>query len=155
MYRSSKSLMALAIAGFFTFVSNVAYALPESCNEFQKLVEPRNAIMAQLTNTAQSKKRPTAAQACATVSRLVLAEKKISDWMTTNKDWCQIPDQEIEGFSKANAQSKEFKVKACNAASQQAKQIAQMKRAQAQQRAAQGAGQSAPGSGVQLPKGAL
>ncbi len=128
-----------------------ASALPDSCNDFQKLVNPRMALISQINGF--KKKKPTAGQACTILTRLTVADKKILDWMNTNKDWCQIPDDQIAGLKQASGQSASFKNQACNAASQQAKQLSQMRRQQQQQ---QGGGrQTTPGAGVRLPQGAL
>ncbi len=127
-----------------------AFALPDSCNDFQKLVGPRMALIAQINGF--KKKKPSAGQACSILTRLTGADRKILDWMNANKDWCQIPEDQIAGLKQASGQSASFRAQACNAASQQAKQLSQMRRQQQQQG---GGGQAAPGAGVKLPQGAL
>ncbi len=156
MYLGSKNIVkfmvpVLAGAGMLLSVSTGAQAVPESCNEFQKLVEPRASIMAEINGSSKRKTKLTPGQACTLMTRLVTIDKKLLDWMTANKDWCQVPDDQITGLKTASGQSGEFRTKACNAAAQQAKQINAAKR-QAQQ---QQGGQSAPGAGVRLPQGAL
>jgi hypothetical protein len=149
------SLMCSIVIGMWTLGASTAFAMPESCNDFQKVSAPRNSIMAQLN--AFKKKKPTAAQACSLLSRLVSTEQKIMTWMIANKDWCQIPEEQITGLKQASGQSVTVRGQACNAASQQAKQIAQMRRQQQMQQRQQqsGGGGQAPGAGVKLPQGAL
>ncbi len=130
-------------------IPTASFALPDSCNEFQKLSESRGRIIAQI-NGFKSKK-PSADQACSVLSHLIQADAKILSWMGENKDWCQIPDDVVTGLKQASGQSANFRNKACSAAVQQKKQIGQMRRQQQQQQG----GQIAPGAGVKLPQGAL
>lgn len=139
--------MVLA-CGFATIGAGSASALPESCAEFQKLIAPRQAAIETINRFKQHK--PTASEACKAMTALTAADKKIMDWMTANKDWCQIPEQQIAQLHQANDQSTAFKTKACTAAVTQAKQLEQLKRAQAE-----GAAPAPPGAGIRLPQGAL
>lgn len=130
--------------------SSASYAVPESCAEFPKIVAPRIALIEKLNGFKAHK--PTAAEACRVMTSLTQADKRILDWMIANKDWCQVPDEQIAQLKQSSEQSNGFKGKACAAAANQAKQIEQLKRAQAQG----GGGPSAPpGSGIRLPQGAL
>ena len=147
-YRKLSGLMALGGA-FLLVGSTGASAVPESCGEFTKLITPRIALIQKLNNFKN--KKPTAAEACNVMTGLVQVDKKIMDWMVANKDWCQVPDEQLAQLKQSADQSSGFKSKACAAAVTQAKQIEQLKRAQAQ-----GAGSAPPpGSGVRLPQGAL
>lgn len=146
--RPRASLAAFAFV-MLAFGVSSASAMPESCNEFPKIVAPRLALIEKLNNF--KKKKPTAIEACKTMTSLIAADKKIMDWMVANKDWCQVPDEQLTQLKQASEQSNEFRGKACAAAANQAKQIEQLKRAQAQG----GGGQPLPGAGVKLPQGAL
>ena len=145
-----RTLSGLLMAGglFVAVGSGPAFAIPESCADFSKLVAPRIAFIEKL-NSFKSKK-PTAIEACKVMTGLVQADKKIMDWMLANKDWCQVPDDQIAQLKQSSDQSSGFKNKACAAAVTQAKQLEQLKRAQAQ-----GGGSAPAGSGVRLPQGAL
>ena len=134
------SFLCLTMAGS-------AYALPESCSDFQKVALPRVQLINRINGF--QKKKPTAVEACKIMTALVGVDKKILEWMEANKDWCQVPDEQIASLKQAGEQTSAFKTKACTAAVTQAKQIEQMKKAQAQ------GGGSAPGSAVHLPQGAL
>ena len=138
----------VATLGLSLLGPTMSNAMPESCNDFQKVVAPRVALIEKLNGF--KKRKPTAAEACKIMNNLSAADKKIIEWMETNKDWCQVPDEQITQLKQASEQSNGFKGKACSAAAAQAKQIEQLKRAQAQ-----GGGQPLPGAGVKLPQGAL
>jgi hypothetical protein len=123
-----------------------AKAQAASCQtDFQKVMEPRQALINRINGYRA--KRPTAAQACSTLTELVAADRKVIDWMTENKDWCQIPDQVVEQLQGASTQASASRKSTCNAAKNQEAQGA---RAKAQQ-----AGPPPVGSGIRLPSGAL
>jgi hypothetical protein len=155
MSSGSKTSVKLLLLCLALFLPSAAFALPDSCNDFQKVATPRMALISQINGF--KKRKPTAAQACSILTRLVNSEAKILNWMNANKDWCQIPDDQIVGLKQASGQSASFKAQACNAAAQQSKQIAQMRRQQQMQQRQQqsGGGGQAPGAGVKLPQGAL
>ncbi len=123
-----------------------------SCQtDFQKVMEPRMALVQRINGFRN--KRPTPQQACSTLTQLVAAEARLSKWVEENKDWCQIPDSVVEQLKGSQAGASRARGQACGAARQQASAIA---RARAQQRAAQSGGGPPPvGSGVRLPQGAL
>ena len=148
MRRSMSLMMCASTLLVSSLAAPAAFAMPESCNEFQKVVAPRLAMIEKLNGF--KKRKPTAIEACKTMVGLSQADKKILDWMIANKDWCQVPEEQITQLKQAGEQSSAFKTKACAAAANQAKQIEQLKRAQAQ-----GGGQPLPGAGVKLPQGAL
>lgn len=121
-----------------------ALALTPSCQaEMEKITTSRQSAVDRVNGF--SKKRPTATQACAAFNTLVAADKKLLDWMTSNKDWCQVPDQLIEQVQEAREQANKVRDQACSAA----KKEAQMRR-----NAPPAAGPP-PGGGVKLPQGAL
>lgn len=129
-----------------------AAAQSSSCQaDFQKIMEPRQKLIERINGFRN--KRPTAGQACSTLGQLVTADGKLMAWLGENKEWCQIPDALIEQLKEATGQASRSRGQACQAAKNQASQIA---RARAQQRAAQQGGGAPPvGSGVRLPQGAL
>ncbi len=144
-----KTMAAAATAATLLILGGEAQAQSASCQtDFQKVMEPRQALIQRINGFRN--KRPTATQACSTLGSLVAADRKLIAWMTENKDWCQIPDQLIEQVQGAAAQASRSRGTACQAAKNQANQVA---RARAQQQGAASA--PAVGSGVRLPQGAL
>jgi hypothetical protein len=147
--KSRTMIAAIAATAALVASADGARAQSASCQtDFQKVMEPRQALIARINGFRT--KRPTASQACSTLGSLVAADRKLIAWMTENKDWCQIPDQLIEQVQEASAQASRSRGTACQAAKNQANQMA---RARAQQQS----GSAAPpvGSGVRLPQGAL
>jgi len=140
--------IALATFAFALFAGGGALA-QQSCQEdFQKLsVKRMGAIQAlnDLGKAGKGKMDPTAA--CAVSKKLVGVEGEMAGYMTKNKEWCNIPDQVLEGFKAAATKTKGFSAQACTAA-------AKMKEMMDQQReqAANGGGLGAP---PKLPAGPL
>jgi len=140
-----------ASAAAFLASAGTAAAQSSSCQtDFQKIMEPRQALIERINGFRN--KRPSPGQACSTLGQLVSADGKLLGWLNENKEWCQIPEQLIEQLQTASSQASRSRANACQAAKNQASQIA---RARAQQRAAEGGGAPAVGSGVRLPQGAL
>ncbi len=138
-------------AGLLALTAGGAHAQSSCQNDFQKLMQPRQALIERINGFRT--RRPTPQVACSTLSQLVAADAKLSKWVSENKDWCSIPDSVVEQLQAGTAQAQRARGQACGVARQQANAIA---RARAQQRAAQsGGGPAAVGSGVRLPQGAL
>lgn len=141
-----------AVVLAFLFGSSLAAGaqnMPESCQkEFVPLMQKRQAYIEEING--YKKKKPTAAKACNTFKNLAAHNKKIGDWMTSQKDWCQVPDEMVKGVADAQKQIEQTRGNVCGAAAKQAAQIRQMQRQQQQ-----GGGRAPAGSGVRLPQGAL
>ena len=91
----------------------------------------------------KGKMDPTAA--CGAAKKLVGIETEMAGYMTKNKEWCNIPDNVVDGFKQARAKTQTFATQACAAA---------VKMKQMQEQAAQGGG---PGMAPpqRLPAGPL
>jgi hypothetical protein len=147
----SAQFLSRAVAGLLLLacVANGGAAQAQSCQEdFQKLTERRMAQIQALNalgKAGKGKMDPTSA--CAVSKKLVGVEGEMAGYMTKNKEWCNIPDQVLEGFKTAAAKTKGFSAQACTAA-------AKMKQMMDQQReqAASGGGMGAP---PKLPAGPL
>jgi hypothetical protein len=118
------SLMAFCAAG------GVAHA--QSCQEdFQKLSERRLAQIQALNaigKAGKGKMDPNAA--CPAAKKLVGVENEMAGYMVKNKEWCNIPDNVLEGFRQAANKTKTFATQACTAAAKM-KQMEQQQREQA------------------------
>jgi hypothetical protein len=154
----SHLMAALAVAGIFATAP--AYAQSSACQEGQKILQERQGLVQQINKLSEGskKKQVDPRAACTIFSKLVVNGAAGQKWMTDNKDWCQIPDQVVEGFSKDHKRSQEIKGQACGAA---AKMAEMEKRAKQQaQQAQQGGGPgNRMGGGLtgtlSVPKGAL
>lgn len=124
-----------------------AQAMPQSCmTDFEPIMKVRQAAV-QRVNSLNPKKT-TATQACAAFRELAARNQKVVEYMTTNKEWCQIGENDLAAVTQAQEQIEKNRGNACNAAAKQASQIKQMQRQQQN-------AQPAVGSGVRLPQGAL
>jgi hypothetical protein len=126
------------------FATSGAYA--QSCQEdFQKLTEKRMAGIQALNNLGKAGKgKMDPEAACPAAKRLVAVETEMLNYLTKNKDWCNIPDNAVDGFKDARAKTQNFASQACSVA-------AKMKQ-QRDQAAAGGGGMMAP---PKLPSGPL
>jgi hypothetical protein len=151
--------MAGALAGVAGLAATPATAQNAACQEGGKLMNQRQAIVAQLTKLGSKKIDPRAA--CPLFGKLVSNGSAAIKWMDTNKDWCSIPDPFVENFKGDHAKATELRGKACAAAAQV--QAMEKKARQAQQEGggpgAGGAGGMLGGPGLtgsfKLPQGAL
>jgi hypothetical protein len=151
-----RGLLTTATLGFGLIASQDALAQGSNCQtDFQKMMSPRQALIGRINGFRN--KRPTADQACSTLSQLVAADSRVIKWMTENKDWCQIPDELVGQLKASSGQAATSRNQACGAARNQKAQIARARAAQARAAQQQGGGGGPPavGSGVRLPQGAL
>ncbi len=150
-------LAAFAVAGAFTTAP--AFAQSSACQEGQKILQERQGIVQQINKLTDGgkKKQMDPRSACTVFSKLVTNGDAGQKWMTDNKDWCQIPDQVVEGFSKDHKRSQEIKGQACQAAAKMAEMEKRAKQ-QAQQAQKGGMGNKMGGGltgTLSVPKGAL
>jgi len=124
-------------------VASGAYA--QTCQEdFQKLTEKRMAGIEKLNTLGKAGKGQMDPEAaCPAARKLVAIETEMMNYMAKNKDWCNIPDNVVDGFKEARAKTQNFASQACSAA-------AKMK--QMRDQAAAGGGLMAP---PKLPAGPL
>ncbi len=153
----SHLLAAFAVTGLF--VSAPAFAQSSVCQEGQKILQERQSLVQQINKLMDGgkKKQVDPRSACSVFTKLVTNGNAGQKWMTDNKDWCQIPDQVVEGFSKDHQRSQEIKGQACQAAAKMAEMEKRAKQ-QAQQAQQGGAGNKMGGGltgTLSIPKGAL
>ena len=122
-------------------------AAAQSCGEdFQKLTQKRMAQITVLNNLGKAGKgKMDPAAACPAAKKLADVETEMLGYMTKNKEWCNIPDNVLEGFKQARVKTQGFAKQACAVA-------AKMKEMQEQ-----GGGPGGPGGAPQmrLPSGPL
>ena len=146
-----------ALAGFTGLAATPVTAQNAACQEGGKIMNQRQAIVAQLSSLGKNKIDPRAA--CPLFGKLVSNGTAALKWMEANKDWCSIPDPFVENFKGDHAKATELRGKACAAAAQV--QAIENKARQAQQEGggAGGAGGTLGGPGLtgsfKLPQGAL
>ena len=141
-------LAALATVGF-SLRADPAGAQSATCQEFQKTLEERQSIVQRINQMGKKKVHPR--DACALFTQLQANGQKATKWLEVNKDWCQIPQQFVDGFTGDQAQVTKVRGQACSAAA---------KFAEAEKRAKEGPKQGLLGGGgltgeYRVPRGAL
>ncbi len=129
---ASSFLRSLASLSVLALLASAGAANAQSCQEdFQKLTERRMAQIQVLNNLGKAgkgKMDPNAA--CPAAKKLAAVESEMLGYMTKNKEWCNIPDNVVDGFKQAGAKTKNFATQAC-AAAVKMKQMMQQQREQA------------------------
>ncbi|MGJ0506674.1 MAG: hypothetical protein ACR652_05955 [Methylocystis sp.] len=125
-------LRSVAGLSLLALLAAAGAAQAQSCQEdFQKLTDRRMAqiqVLNGLGKAGKGKMDPTAA--CGAAKKLVGIESEMAAYMTKNKEWCNIPDQVLDGFKQAGAKTKGFANQACTAAAKM-KQMMEQQREQA------------------------
>jgi hypothetical protein len=152
----SHFMAAVAVAGIFSAAP--ALAQSSSCQDGQKILMERQNLVQQVSKLSGGgkKKQIDPRAACTVFSKLVTNGTAGLKWMTDNKDWCQIPDQVVTGFTADHKRAQEFKGQACGAAAK----MAEMEKKAKQQAQQQQQGRGSPFGGgltgsMSVPKGAL
>ncbi|MGD9544676.1 MAG: hypothetical protein AB7F41_06190 [Methylocystis sp.] len=138
----SRAAARLSLFAMFLAASG---ASAQTCQEdFQKLTEKRMAGIQALNNLGKAGKgKMDPEAACPAARRLVAVETEMMNYLSKNKEWCNIPDTVVDGFKEARTKTQGFASQACAAA-------AKMKEMRDQ--AAAGGGLMAP---PKLPAGPL
>ncbi len=137
--RGVAALLTLGVALLYA-----SFPARADCNaDVASLSQKRQAMIEQLNALAKGKQLDPVAS-CPKLRGLVASEKALFDYLSKNKDWCQVPDAAIENISLSMKKSQNFAMQACNAA-------VQMKKAQELQAAGGGPGAQAR----TLPSGPL
>jgi hypothetical protein len=146
-----------AVAPLFAPLPALAQA--SGCEKAQVFGSERAAIVSRLNASAKSNKKMTPQDACAILGKLVSNGNAFLAWANTNKDWCQIPDQFVEGLSADNANANKVRGNACEAVKRQAILLERAKAArEAQQRGGAGSfggSDAVTGGPMPVPRGAL
>ena len=138
-----------------------ARAQASGCEKAQVFSTERQEIVARLNASSKAKRKMTPQEACSALGKLVTTGNTFITWATANKDWCQIPDQFLEGLTADNASANKIRGQACNAVKQQAVMMQRAREAQARQSQQKGGASSFGGSDsitggpVRVPPGAL
>ena len=133
-----------------------AASVGSSCDrDFQKLASARQSQIGALNRLAKGKgKKMDPIAACGKLQGLAGIEARMVAYVEKNKDWCGIPDTVADNIKKGRQGTLSFAAKACNAAAQYRKALAQHN-VQQQRAAANGAAaQNAP-QVQKLPAGPL
>ena len=149
MFSVPPSLRVLTLAAGAFVVLSSAPALADCQTDIQGFMKRRDAVIAQLKGLQKGgKKQLDPAAACPKFRSLTSIMSQTVAYFEKNKEWCQIPDNFVDGAKQQRAQFSKTAGQACGIAAK----IEKMKKQAAQQAAQGGIG----GQQVQqLPHGPL
>ncbi|THD47272.1 MAG: hypothetical protein E7774_05305 [Bradyrhizobium sp.] len=117
---------ALALAAAAWATPSLAQNCGEDMNKLGMRLKAERDTIGELIK--QAKGKPLDPEVfCAKSGGLTGAEGALLAYMDKNKDWCQIPDEMVDGLKKTHAQDTAFSAKACGYAAK----IKKMKEQQA------------------------
>jgi hypothetical protein len=130
-----------------------AQAQSAACQQLGAYLAERKSLVEVVQNLGGKNKKMEPKAACAAFSKLVANGTTTLKWAETNKDWCQVPDQFIEGIKTDHEKVSKIRGQACGVA---AKQAEMEKKARSGQGSAGGllGGGGLEGS-YKIPQGAL
>ena len=143
-------LIAAAVAAGAALTMSATSALADCQTDIQGYMKRRDSVIAQLRalQGPKGKKQLDPAAACPKFRSLSSSMSETVAYFEKNKEWCQIPDNFLDGAKQQRAQFSKTAGQACGIAAK----IEKMKKQAAQQQAQGGMG----GSQVQqLPRGPL
>ena len=149
MFAVPPSLRVLSLAASAFLVLSAAPALADCQTDIQGYMKRRDGVIAQLKHLQKGgKKQLDPIAACPKFRSLASIMSETVAYFEKNKEWCQIPDNFVDGAKQQRAQFSKTAGQACGIAAK----IEKMKKQAAQQAAQGGIG----GQQVQqLPHGPL
>jgi hypothetical protein len=121
--RTPRPQLALAAA---TLAGAVAGSIPAqaqsaACQELGAHLTERKSLVEAIQKLGGGKdKKMDPKAACAAFGKLVANGSTTLKWAETNKDWCQVPDQFIEGIKTDHEKVSKVRGQACSVAAKQA-----------------------------------
>jgi hypothetical protein len=90
-----------------------------TCADFQSYRQERRSLVEQFQELVRKDKKVQPKDACAVLSKFVTNSATTIEWMETNKDSCQIPDQFLATFKSDHDRAAKLRRQACAAAIKQ------------------------------------
>jgi hypothetical protein len=150
-----RSRLALAGLGLVGLIGAMAPARAQSsCQELGPYMQERKSLVEAVQKLGLGKeKKMDPKAACAAFGKLVANGTTMLKWSEANKDWCQVPEQFIEGIKSDHEKVVKIRGQACSVAAKQAE-------LEKKARSGQGAGGGLLGGGglegtYKIPQGAL
>ena len=148
-------LAGLALAGL-TGATTPADAQSPICQQLGPYMLERKSLVETVQKLGGKDKKMDPKAACAAFGKLAANGTTMLKWAEANKDWCQIPDQFVEGMKTDHEKVVKIRGQACGVA---AKQAELEKKARSGQGGPGGAGGLLGGGGLEgsykIPQGAL
>jgi hypothetical protein len=136
-------------AGLAVCAAAPAFAQSSTCQDAQKFLGERRSLIDQINKSSGKDKKLDPRIACTMFGKLASNGETGLKWFESNKDWCQVPDQVVENFTKEHDKVKQLRGQACKAAAH-----ANEMQKQAQQKGANPFGGGLTGE-YKIPQGAL
>ena len=149
------ALAGLALAGL-TGAMTPAEAQSSTCQQLGPYMMERKSLVEAVQKLGGKDKKMDPKAACAAFGKLAANGTTMLKWAEANKDWCQVPDQFVEGMKTDHEKVMKIRGQACGVA---AKQAEMEKKARSGQGGPGGAGGLLGGGGLEgtykIPQGAL
>jgi hypothetical protein len=130
-----------------------AQAQSSSCQQAGSYMAERKSLVEAVQKLGGKDKKMDAKAACAAFGKLVANGATMLKWAEANKDWCQVPEQFIQGIKTDHEKVTKIRGQACGAAAKQAEMEKNARSGQG------GAGGLLGGGGLEgsykIPQGAL
>ncbi len=97
-----------------------AQAQSATCVELQTHLTERKSLVQAIQNLGGKDKKMDPKAACAAFGKLVTNGNTTLKWAELNKDWCQVPEQFIEGIKTDHEKVVKIRGQACGVAAKQA-----------------------------------
>lgn len=125
-----------------------ASAQASGCEQITGFLNERKSIVERINKLG---KQPKASDACTLLTRLSKNGNETMKWVDANKDWCQIPQDFIDGLKADHANVTKVRGQACSVAAKQA----QMEKQAREQGLLGGGGGDILTGPMRIPQGAL
>jgi hypothetical protein len=158
--RTPRSTFALAGAAGIALAALMGLgpvqAQSSGCQELGAHLTERKSLVDAIQKLSSGKdKKMDPKAACAAFGKLVANGTTTLKWAETNKDWCQVPDQFIEGIKADHEKVSKIRSQACSVAAK----VIEMEKKAASGQGAGGPAGLLGGEGLEgsfkIPKGAL
>jgi hypothetical protein len=129
-----RSVLACSLAAGAVVVSAPASAQASSCQDAQTFLKERQGLIQEINKLGGKNKKMDPRKACSAFGKLEANGEKGLKWFAANKDWCQVPDQIVQNFTREHEKVEELKGQACKVAAQFNEMEKKARQAQQQQR---------------------
>ncbi len=120
MFKRAAMIFGLGLGLLLMVETAPAQAQSAVCERLAPLMKQRQALMQRINGMGRKNVNP--ATACSLFSSLASNGAQTIAFANENKDWCQIPDDFVNGLTSSQRQISDVRGKACQAAKQRVAQ---------------------------------
>ena len=117
--QGSAGLAGLALAAALMGAAAPASAQSTVCQQLGAHLTERKSLVQVVQGMSANNKKMDPKAACAAFGKLVTNGNTTLKWAETNKDWCQVPDQFIQGIKEDHDKIVKIRGQACSVAAKQ------------------------------------